>query len=245
MKPGKIVAFIYAGALMIALAGSAQSQPARHPGPSPIRMMERVLEKAGCPLSESQLEQIKNIEPGPGAREKIFALLDDSQKAALQNGPKGRIAVVLQKAGCPLTEEQKKQLRNKNPEVPWKDRLNAVLTQQQLEVLKNRSRNESSEELQKPAQTEEQPKSFSTLKQNYPNPFNPSTTIEYYLAKPGTVKVEIFSPNGQLISTLVNGYKNAGTHSVVWDGSSYAGGVYLCRITSSDFTESRKMTLVK
>ena len=89
------------------------------------------------------------------------------------------------------------------------------------------------------------PELFNVLKQNYPNPFNPTTTIDYQIARPGNVTIEIYSPGGQLVSTLVNEYKAAGQHSVVWDASSHAAGVYIYKITSGDFSQTQKMTLLK
>ncbi len=86
---------------------------------------------------------------------------------------------------------------------------------------------------------------INILEQNFPNPFNPYTTIEFQLAQAGSVTLEIFGPNGQHITTLVNGFRTAGNHSVSWNASSYSSGIYVCRITAGEFTQSRKMTFMK
>ena len=230
-----------------------------------IRMMAQILKKADVPLDEAQIEQIKAIERGPEAKEQITAILSADQQEALKNAPKkgrGRqgspirmMAMILKKAGVPLDEAQIEQIKGieKGPEA--REQVHAVLTAEQLAVLENRFKKdidkdgdavqEETNDLQKPADVDEKPEAINLLKQNYPNPFNPATTIEFHLAKSGTVTLEIYGPNGQRLTTLVNGYRNAGQHTVTWDASRYAGGVYVCKITAGDFTESRKMMFVK
>ncbi|MCE5250867.1 T9SS type A sorting domain-containing protein [bacterium] len=88
-----------------------------------------------------------------------------------------------------------------------------------------------------------------TLRQNYPNPFNPSTTIPFSLSSPGNVKLIVYNVMGQHVKTLVDGFRSAGMHSVVWDGRSAEGkglasGIYLYRLTYGDQSESRKMLLL-
>ena len=78
-----------------------------------------------------------------------------------------------------------------------------------------------------------------------PNPANPSTTITYSIPDPSHVKLVIYSISGQKIATLVDGYMTAGKHSVVFDGSPYASGVYFYKFTSGNFEISGKMLLVK
>jgi hypothetical protein len=83
------------------------------------------------------------------------------------------------------------------------------------------------------------------LSQNYPNPFNPSTIISYALPKSGNVKVTVFDVLGREIQTLVNEYKHAGTYEVTFDGSSLSSGLYFYRINSGEFTDVKKMMLIK
>lgn len=84
-----------------------------------------------------------------------------------------------------------------------------------------------------------------SLSQNYPNPFNPVTTISYALPRKSNVNIKVFDLLGRLVKTLVNEYKDAGVYSVSFDGSSLASGVYFYRIEAGDFTDSKKMILVK
>jgi aryl-phospho-beta-D-glucosidase BglC (GH1 family) len=84
-----------------------------------------------------------------------------------------------------------------------------------------------------------------TLYQNYPNPFNPSTVISWQLKENGFVTLKIYDILGREIATLVNKNLNAGMHSITWDASNKANGVYFYRIASGKFSEIRKMTLLK
>lgn len=93
------------------------------------------------------------------------------------------------------------------------------------------------------------PDQFS-LAQNYPNPFNPETSIEYVVAKPGFVEVSVYNVMGAKVKTLVSEYQAAGTYSVKWFGNSDGGaqvasGVYFYKLTAGDFSEIKKMTLLK
>jgi len=83
------------------------------------------------------------------------------------------------------------------------------------------------------------------VSQNVPNPFNPTTTINFSLAEAGNMTVEVFNIAGQKVDTLVNGYMDSGTHSVVWDASSVSAGVYFYTVKSGDFSKTMKMTLLK
>jgi len=90
----------------------------------------------------------------------------------------------------------------------------------------------------------ETPVEFS-LSQNYPNPFNPTSTIEFTLPETADVVLEVYNINGQLVSTLVDSRMNSGQHSVVFDASNLASGVYLYRIRAGNYMETRQMTLIK
>ena len=83
------------------------------------------------------------------------------------------------------------------------------------------------------------------LQQNYPNPFNPSTKINFGLKKAGNVEVTIYNILGNKIATLLNGFKSAGNHSVIFDAAKFSSGVYLYRIVTNEFVQTRKMILEK
>lgn len=88
------------------------------------------------------------------------------------------------------------------------------------------------------------------LAQNYPNPFNPTTNIEFSLPEAGQVKIEIFNILGRKVRQLINQTLPAGVHRLVFDGRSdqskpLATGVYFYRITTENFTESKKMLMLK
>lgn len=83
------------------------------------------------------------------------------------------------------------------------------------------------------------------LSQNYPNPFNPSTELRYALPRDGRVSLEIYNILGQKVTTLVDEYQRAGYKTIRWDPQDLASGIYLCRLTAGDFTQTRKMVLLK
>jgi hypothetical protein len=83
------------------------------------------------------------------------------------------------------------------------------------------------------------------LSQNYPNPFNPSTTITFSLPHSTNVSLKVFDMLGREIATLVNGFTTSGTHEVQFNAANVASGVYFYKLTSGDFTQMKKMTLVK
>jgi hypothetical protein len=94
--------------------------------------------------------------------------------------------------------------------------------------------------------------SFSTgmpghfnLEQNYPNPFNPTTTIKYSLPQQTFVSLSIYDLLGREIVILVNEEKDAGTHSIKFNGSNLSSGIYLYRIQSGSFWETKKLILIK
>jgi hypothetical protein len=83
------------------------------------------------------------------------------------------------------------------------------------------------------------------LAQNYPNPFNPATSIKFSLPKQSHVKLVIYDVLGKEIATLVNDELKAGVYNKTFDGSNFASGVYFYRIDAGDFTDVKKMVLVK
>jgi hypothetical protein len=88
------------------------------------------------------------------------------------------------------------------------------------------------------------PSEFALLS-NYPNPFNASTVISYELPTEAHVKLEVYNISGQRVATLVDGQQEAGYRSVTWEDSEAASGVYFYKLTAGDFTEAKRMMLVK
>ncbi len=83
------------------------------------------------------------------------------------------------------------------------------------------------------------------LSQNFPNPFNPTTKINFALPKQGLVTLKIYDMLGKEVAQLVNEVRNAGNYSVDFNASNYASGVYFYKMTSADFSEVKRMMLVK
>jgi len=83
------------------------------------------------------------------------------------------------------------------------------------------------------------------ISQNFPNPFNPSTRIEFALSDTKDVLIDVYDPLGRKVATLVNGQLNSGFHSILFDGSGLASGVYLYRIVTNEAMISKKMLLIK
>lgn len=83
------------------------------------------------------------------------------------------------------------------------------------------------------------------LSQNYPNPFNPQTKIKYSLPTATYVKLRVFNMRGQEITTLVNVFLPAGVHEVEWDARDFPSGIYVYRLDSPQFSQSRKLLLLK
>ena len=83
------------------------------------------------------------------------------------------------------------------------------------------------------------------LSQNYPNPFNPTTTIRFSLKETGLVSLKVYNVIGQLVTTLVNDQKPAGTYEYNFDASSLSSGIYFYTIKAGDFTSTKKMILMK
>jgi hypothetical protein len=83
------------------------------------------------------------------------------------------------------------------------------------------------------------------LSQNYPNPFNPSTVISYSIPKSGLVNIKVFNLLGQEVRTLVNQNQNAGTFQVTFNANSLTSGVYFYSLTVDNFTQVKKMMLLK
>ena len=83
------------------------------------------------------------------------------------------------------------------------------------------------------------------LSQNYPNPFNPSTQIRFAIPEAGMVNIKVFNTLGQEITTLVSDYRSAGSYEVDFNASNLTSGIYFYTITTNNFSETRKMMLLK
>jgi hypothetical protein len=88
------------------------------------------------------------------------------------------------------------------------------------------------------------PKSFILL-QNYPNPFNPTTKIKFNVAKVCEVKIIVYDVAGREVQTLLNESLKPGTYETTFDGSQLTSGVYFYRMVTDEYTEARKMILIK
>lgn len=83
------------------------------------------------------------------------------------------------------------------------------------------------------------------LSQNYPNPFNPSTIINYQLPMSNHVKLAVYDLLGREIAILIDEKQNVGYYSVSWNGSIFPSGVYFYKLEIKDYTETKKMILIK
>ncbi len=93
------------------------------------------------------------------------------------------------------------------------------------------------------------PTDFS-LSQNYPNPFNPTTNFQFTLPKASHVKIEIFNIVGQRVATVVNGDMKPGVYTADWNGrdekgESVSSGIYFYRMKADEFSDMKKMVLIK
>lgn len=101
--------------------------------------------------------------------------------------------------------------------------------------------------------TEEPLPEYFSLGQNYPNPFNPSTTINYTVPASfltngidgSIVRLKVYNALGKQISTLVDEKQNAGNYSINFSSENFPTGVYYYRLTSGNFTETKKMIFLK
>jgi hypothetical protein len=83
------------------------------------------------------------------------------------------------------------------------------------------------------------------LSQNYPNPFNPSTTIQYSLPASGSVTLKVYNIVGQEVATLVDNYQTAGSYQAQFDASRLSTGVYFYTLKAGNFSQVKKMMLLK
>lgn len=90
----------------------------------------------------------------------------------------------------------------------------------------------------------ETPTAFD-LSQNYPNPFNPTTNIKFAVPVSGMVKLVVYDVTGREAGILLSEQMNAGTYSVNFDASQLSSGIYFYTLTAGDFTQTKKMMLIK
>jgi hypothetical protein len=88
------------------------------------------------------------------------------------------------------------------------------------------------------------------LSQNTPNPFNPTTKVSFALPTPSKVSLAVYNVLGQHVTTLVDAFMPAGYQEVIWDGSdkdghTVASGVYFYKLRAGDFTDTKKMLMLK
>ncbi|HEY5537007.1 MAG TPA: T9SS type A sorting domain-containing protein [Ignavibacteria bacterium] len=83
------------------------------------------------------------------------------------------------------------------------------------------------------------------LDQNYPNPFNPTTTIKFDIPKLSNVKIAVYDVTGKEIEVLVNEQLQAGTYQTNWNATNFSSGVYFYRLQTEDFSETKKLILLK
>ena len=88
------------------------------------------------------------------------------------------------------------------------------------------------------------------LAQNYPNPFNPTTLVEYQVASPTRVSIEVYNILGERVAVLVDEVREAGYYKATWNGTNANGatvgtGIYFCRMQAGSFTSVKKMMLMK
>lgn len=92
---------------------------------------------------------------------------------------------------------------------------------------------------------EASPQPEPALSSCYPNPFNPATTIGYSISEAGYVRLEVFNLKGQEVETLVEEHQLPGSYEITWQAEKYSSGVYFYKLTAGDYTQTRRMLLVK
>jgi len=83
------------------------------------------------------------------------------------------------------------------------------------------------------------------LEQNYPNPFNPLTNIKFRMADFGFVSLKIYNVLGSEVATLVNEEKPAGSYEIEFDASSLSSGIYFYKLNAVEYSETKKMILLR
>ena len=81
--------------------------------------------------------------------------------------------------------------------------------------------------------------------QNYPNPCNPSTVIRFQISELSRVRLIVYDMLGREVTTLVNEQKTPGNYEVVFDGSGLSSGTYFYKLEAGNFTQVKKLLLIK
>ncbi|MDP4192654.1 MAG: T9SS type A sorting domain-containing protein, partial [Bacteroidota bacterium] len=90
----------------------------------------------------------------------------------------------------------------------------------------------------------ESPKDYE-LAQNYPNPFNPSTSIKYSIPQNSMVSLKVYDILGKEVASLVNEQKSAGSYEVNFNANSLAAGMYIYELKAGNYSQTKKMMLIK
>ncbi len=83
------------------------------------------------------------------------------------------------------------------------------------------------------------------LEQNYPNPFNPSTVIKYQIPSSSPIYIAIYDCLGSVIDVLIDKVQSSGSYQTEWDATRFPSGIYFCRLQTKEFTETKKIILLK
>jgi flagellar hook assembly protein FlgD len=83
------------------------------------------------------------------------------------------------------------------------------------------------------------------LNEAYPNPFNPSTNIDFSIYIESYVSIKVYNLQGKEIDSLIDQQYESGNHTVTWDASQYPSGIYFVKMVSDNFTDTKKLMLIK
>jgi hypothetical protein len=128
----------------------------------------------------------------------------------------------------------------------WFPEKKAIWEAHKTEIMQHiLSQNESQLSVTSVKQTNNLTPSKFEISQNYPNPFNPSTTIKYSIPQSGLVTLKVYNVLGQEVANLVNQVQKSGSYTVNFNASKLASGVYMYKIQAGDYSQTKKMMLLK
>ena len=104
---------------------------------------------------------------------------------------------------------------------------------------------EGATEIDEDQQEADIPQQFDCALSASPNPFNPSTVLSFEMRDASFVKLTIYDIAGREVATVIDGFKNDGLHSVTFDGSDLASGIYYARLQAGEFVKTQKMVMMK